>query len=267
MKNILKTILIVAITLQISIFTYSCKAAKNSTLATNDSISVVEGTWVLDEFEGKPASESFKGKIPFMVLDFTENKISGNSGCNSYFGSFVLDNNTLKTSSIASTLMLCMEDNKEKEFLQIFENPKEIIVVDSKLSMMDNSKKVASFVKGLDMKSLASQKWVLKSINGKDATSLFTNGNIPSLEIKPSENKVTGNSGCNSFNSNYNIQGTTIEISPAMMTRMACPNMDAESLFINEIVGSSTLKVADGSLIFIKKGKDVLIFVPQSSQK
>ena len=79
----------------------------------------LEGYWVLKSFEGKPVEESFKGNIPTLEFDFEKELVAGSAGCNRYFGNFILEGNTFKAQKLGSTMMACLEDNKEGEFLQL----------------------------------------------------------------------------------------------------------------------------------------------------
>ena len=74
---------------------------------------------VLKTFEGKAVGESFKGNIPTLEFDFEQGLVAGSAGCNRYFGNFALEGNTLKATKLGSTMMACLEENKESEFLQI----------------------------------------------------------------------------------------------------------------------------------------------------
>ncbi len=68
-------------------------------------------TWVL--------SDQVKGQSP--TLNFEDGKISGNSGCNNYFGPVTIDSNTgsFSAGNIAGTKMMCDNMSVEGNFLKM----------------------------------------------------------------------------------------------------------------------------------------------------
>jgi heat shock protein HslJ len=67
----------------------------------------LEGTrWQLESLNGTPV---VPGSTVTLQFD-AENFAGGNSGCNSYGGSYSLDGSSIEFSEIASTLMACMDD-------------------------------------------------------------------------------------------------------------------------------------------------------------
>jgi len=58
--------------------------------AAASSIQLLSGTWVLTYIQGtdKEFDQLYKGKKPSVNFDITEQKISGNTSCNSFSGSF-----------------------------------------------------------------------------------------------------------------------------------------------------------------------------------
>lgn len=70
----------------------------------------LSGTWSLVKMEGKTATDIFKGegaKIPTLVFDFKEGRVSGQGGCNSFSAPFIYDNGLIIVSDVASTMMAC----------------------------------------------------------------------------------------------------------------------------------------------------------------
>lgn len=241
----------------------SCKSTKDTLTATSTTPSAIDGYWVLEEFNGKPVTDSFKGTIPTLNLDVETGSINGNAGCNNYFGRFTYEKGVIKAPNLASTMMMCVEENQENQYMQMFESVDVVQVSDSVLSLSNSNKAVAKFVRGLDLASLAGKTWQLETIDGKDASSLFGDTELPTLQFDKDQARISGHSGCNRYNVNYVVDktNTILTISPAMMTRMACPNMQAESQYINALVGTVNLKLSGDNLVFIKEGKPVLEFI------
>ena len=100
----------------------SCDTAKQS---TSGSASIVGKYWKLIELNEKAvqSAEQLK-REPHMILNATEKRVNGNGGCNSFFGSYELqDNNVITFSKIGSTKMACPNDvmQVEHQLFQVFE--------------------------------------------------------------------------------------------------------------------------------------------------
>lgn len=77
--------------------------------------------WELVELMGKPVVDSAAtGNEIFLQLDFDKLRVTGNAGCNRFFGHVELKpGNRITFSKIGSTLMACPQMEIESEFLKI----------------------------------------------------------------------------------------------------------------------------------------------------
>ncbi len=78
--------------------------------------------WVLKELKGQKIT--WTNKVPFLKFDQTEGRISGHSGCNSFFGKFKADKFNLEIGEVGATKMACFEDGRmdvETQFFAVFE--------------------------------------------------------------------------------------------------------------------------------------------------
>lgn len=82
----------------------------------------LDGTrWVL---------ETMNGEAPLagttITAEFSEGQVSGNSGCNSYFGSYTLEDSEFTVSELVWTEMACLEPeglmDQEQRYLSILNN-------------------------------------------------------------------------------------------------------------------------------------------------
>jgi copper homeostasis protein (lipoprotein) len=96
--------------------------AENYTL-TKTLHPLLEKNWVLTELQGKDITESgLKGGEIYLVLSYFDNRAYGKGGCNSYFGTYELqDENRLSFSKIASTLMSCPYLEVEDRYKDVLE--------------------------------------------------------------------------------------------------------------------------------------------------
>ncbi len=78
-----------------------------------------------------------------------------------------------------------------------------------------------------------------------------------------SDGKLNGNVGCNSFNGDYKVYGSTITFGPIASTMMACadPFMQQEGVVFNVFTNSATFKV-DGNMLTVTSadGESAVIF-------
>lgn len=80
------------------------------------SIDLTKDTWKLTEFNKQTIDSD--SEQPF--ISFDNGKITGFLGCNNFFGSYELNNNTIKINPVARTLKMCanitLEDRLNKSF-------------------------------------------------------------------------------------------------------------------------------------------------------
>lgn len=238
------------------------------------------GVWVLKTINGKEAKKVFAGAIPTLQFDFENNTVFGTGGCNRYTGSFSYQNGIFAAPKLATTRMLCTEDNLEGEFLLELSNVNNTLdIVDGTLNISHDGKTVLVFEKGtleensektvgvLDINKLEGT-WTLQSIDGNEADSSFVGEGaiIPTLTFNLADKKIMGKGGCNSYNSTFSIEGNTMIVGPIALTRMTCPNIANETRFLQAISDTTLLSMPNESTLQIAK-KDVVQLVLKKSQE
>ena len=94
----------------------SCGVNKAITINSETAISSLHGAYTVSELNGN----SIIDEELTLDIDATRKAISGNSGCNQYFGSIVLEENGLRFTKVGMTKKLCPEKNimkLEKELI------------------------------------------------------------------------------------------------------------------------------------------------------
>lgn len=269
MRSFFKSVAFLFATIAIGMGVQSCSSAK-----TIDK-SQLSGYWALKTLEGEKAENVFKGSLPSLSFDFDKNSVFGNSGCNSYFGEFSLnEKNEFSAPRLAGTLMLCTDENKEPEFLKALGTEKLLLQIDNNnvLTFKQGDKTLLEFVKGnapvvnaedqaVNAETLAGS-WVLESLANEDANTLFADKK-PTIVFN-ADGSVNGNAGCNNYRSNYNLTDNTLSIGNMMMTRMACPSLEGEGKY-SKALSTSPLQatISGNKLILAQDGKDVLTFVKE----
>jgi len=117
-----------------------------------------------------------------------------------------------------------------------------------------------SSVKPID-KSQLDGYWVLKSMNGQEAKSLFE-GTIPSVEFNFADSMVNGNAGCNNYFGKFTLNEKNEFSAPQLgMTMMMCIFKNAEGEFSQNMGKTSVLSIDEaGLLTFTEKDKVVFQF-------
>ncbi len=81
-----------------------------------------------------------EARQPFMILTSDENRFSGNTGCNNFFGTFELTGESgIIFSKIGVTKMACIGDNPEQEFMEVLEKTTSFDLALNKLILKDET--------------------------------------------------------------------------------------------------------------------------------
>jgi heat shock protein HslJ len=101
-------------------------------------------------------------------------------------------------------------------------------------------------------------KWVLTSMTGARLPS--TAKATLNFSINST---INGNSFCNGYGGKYILSGNSIQFSEILGTKMYCGEVaNAESEFLKNLELVDELKLVNGKLKLLKKGKVILIFTP-----
>lgn len=89
---------------------------KKQDINANQDIAFTDTKWKLVKLMGKDISDS-KAFISFATQ---ENNVFGNSGCNTFNGTYTMENGSqLSLSKVATTMMACPDMDVEKQFLDV----------------------------------------------------------------------------------------------------------------------------------------------------
>ncbi|MCD7973121.1 MAG: META domain-containing protein [Candidatus Azobacteroides sp.] len=107
--------------------------------------------------------------------------------------------------------------------------------------------------------SQLADKWVLKSINNRNATDAFSQ-TIPYITFNFDDNQVSGNAGCNAFSGKFSYIDGNFSAPNLVSTQMACTGTNEEDLFLRLLRNPSYLTMVNGDLIFSQNANSVLVF-------
>ena len=156
-----------------------------------------------------------------ITINFLENEINGFSGINNYSGDYMVKNNFTLSADVATTLMAGPKNlmNIEQNFLDILQSFPKISYNASTLTL-SNKKEVWTFKVLTLNKKLKNTSWKLLNMDGKDVSKLISK-NENNITLSFNENGINGNSGINSYFSDYIITAGNITIGTVGSTEMA----------------------------------------------
>lgn len=259
MRTIMKSAAMLFAAATLAMGVQSCTSVKQ--LTGED----LAGYWALKTMEGEAAEEAFKGSIPSLSFDTEKNTISGNSGCNTFTGGYTLDEkNIFSAPRLAATMRMCLDANKEPQFQKNLSTEATLSIEEGVLTFKSNGKVTLEFVQGEAPKAVTvtdealANEWKLTQINGKAANEVFTE-KVPTMTFN-ADGAVNGNAGCNNYRTNYKLNGEEISFGVVMSTKMACPNLEGETLFTAALTSPLKAAINGNTLSLSKDGVVVLEF-------
>jgi len=101
-------------------------------------------------------------------------------------------------------------------------------------------------------------KWKIANLIGMDSLA-----KSPTLHIDLNTKKINGNAGCNSYGTDFTIEGDQIKFGIPIATKMMCTNMKIEKIFFDCLQNTSHYKIVDGALkLYSKDSKELLTCIP-----
>lgn len=103
------------------------------------------------------------------------------------------------------------------------------------------------------------KEWKLKELNGKAIALDSTFKKEAFISFEKESSRVSGNGGCNSFGGNFKMEGTDdITISDIAGTMMACPNMETEGQFFENLKNAKTYQIENNALTLFNDKKEAV---------
>ena len=116
-----------------SLMTFSCKETKKTIEAPTSEI--YSGKYEIKSMNGRELIRKL-----YFTLDISENKISGKTDCNTYFGNYTTtNNNEIKIGTLAATEMYCEENvmKVENELFKAYSNTRTYSFDKTMLTLFD----------------------------------------------------------------------------------------------------------------------------------
>jgi heat shock protein HslJ len=211
--------------------------------------------WQLRQYLGE-AGEMTQ-VLPETTVDarFSHVRIEGSAGCNRFFGAYSSgpDNRLTLAPGIGSTQMACPPaiSRQEQRYLALLPLVATWQQNDDSMQLLDNDQKPILEYVAAKPAALEDTHWQASGINnGRGgvvsgmsthlATATFTN------------DKISGNAGCNTFTATYQIEDNRITVGPAATTRRHCAEpegiMQQEQEYLDALARARTYTLKTDSL-------------------
>lgn len=249
----IKYLLLMVIALILS----SCASKKG--LKDMDNVMRLDSKWQILELSGNIIKQQVNDKTPYLILDNKDNYYSVITGCNTLNGAFTLNNNRIEFSNGISTMMYCNDMSVEDGFKSILTKIKEYRMDAEYLYLLDGNIVLAK-LKRFEDQDLVDTSWQLDLLGDSltDFKKLF--GDKKASLIFLEGHKVSGNAGCNNFNATVKIAADSISFGPMMTTKMMCPNIEGEQLFLATLAKVNGFRIQGNTLSLLEGDITVMRF-------
>lgn len=250
MKNVISVMMVVLLV--------GCGATNKVTNKMEDSI---YKKWELSSLDGKQVRENQP-----LYLELTKDKkVSGFVGCNRVTGSFEIKNKTqIRFTQLATTRMMCSQSEMELErkLIELLNSVDNFNLENRKLMLQIGKKAPQVIFDEMDSCKIVNKYWKLIKLNGSDVK-MLDNQEKEQHFILRSDSTISGFTGCNSFNGQYeHADGNKLKFKSNMaMTMRMCPELSIdESAFLKvfELAENYTL---NGDTLSLLNGENAVLAV------
>lgn len=111
------------------------------------------------------------------------------------------------------------------------------------------------------LKMLTGNSWMLETLMGSGINLSDFSGDLPSLNFLDA-GRLSGFSGCNSFNGNFSLEGASLKLDPGAMTQKACPG-NGEQNFMSVLGKVNDLKIGKDKLTLMDGANELMTLIPK----
>lgn len=220
---------------------------------------LVDTLWQLQSLQGADVLAEAEVTAVFGA----DGTLSGGSGCNRYTTSYTVDGSSLSiNAAIASTMMACPDPIMQQEtaYLAVLPTAVTFQIQGVGLELLDASgASVATFIAVVPT-PLVGTTWQLTGYNNGQGgvVSLIEGSEITA--VFGEDGTLSGNAGCNNYNTSFTTDGSSITVNPIMATTMmACPEelMTQEAAYLAALPNATTFQI-QGDALELRDGSGAL---------
>lgn len=225
--------------------------------------------WRLESMGPKDARTPVM-QASIITLEFQpDGRVSGDSGCNSYSGTYVIRDGKIAYGEMVSTLRACADDllnQQEQKYTLALQSAGIIEQSGDRLTIeYDNGQSALQFARGTaaadpkdaehDATNLENIEWVLKSFGVSGSETPVAVGTH--ITLLASGGQIRGSSGCNSYQGPYEVQGNVLRVKALIVTERACLDKNAmaqESNFLQALQTAETFELQPDAFVITYDG-------------
>lgn len=195
------------------------------------------------------------------TAEFAGGKISGNSSCNSFSGSYTASGADLKISELMSTMMACADQalmQQESDYVNALSAARGFALAGDQLTISYDGGELRFNRQAPVADRPLEGRWQLTTfVAGESASSLLA-GTELSAEL--AGGRISGKAGCNNYSGDYTASGANITVSQVGSTKMACSDeiMAQEGAFLGALTAATGYSIAGNQLTLTHPGGQLI---------
>ena len=160
-----------------------------------------------------------------VTIGFSDDRVSGRSGCNRFHGSYRLDDGGCTIGPLAVTMMAC-----EPAAMEVEHDVLARLARTAALTLADDGATLTLLdAAGAELLSYAAQgadsllgHWVVTSIHHPAREAILSVSGDRVLAVEFTDGAIAGDAGCNRFRGTSSVDGNSLVLGPLMATRKWC---------------------------------------------
>lgn len=199
-------------------------------------------------------------------LSFDKGLLSGGSSCNTYRGTYSVEDTTIGIGELASTEMACDPElmDAEQRYLAALVEVTDVDVTDPERLVLSGRDDVRLTFEAQDLDTAVEGAWTITSVNTGDALGSPIEGTEPTLTFE-ADGTLGVDAGCNAMSTRWSIENGSISIDAPQSTMMACEEpagvMDQEAALGAALEAATRVEVTDTLTLFDDQDRMLVVAV------
>lgn len=237
--------------------------ALESPLAMLDSFERI--TWQLVDYRTTDGSTVAALNEHPATFRFEDGRVTGTTGCNSFFSDYTIEGNQLTINPGGSTLMACLDEAvtaQEAAVLTGLPQVSRYTQTGDQLLLLDSAGTTLFTLTPQPTAALTGTEWALTLYNngrGGLTTPIIDTAITARFDT---EGSLAGSAGCNRYRAMFETSSNSLTIGPAASTRRLCARpegvMEQESAFLGLLEDVTTYSIS-GNQLYLKNAEGMTL--------